>query len=258
MGGFYLGCGLLDAVGYTYVKMVGSWRPELLIKYLAFLLMCFGMSGVSLYWFQRAEAAGVGIDSSTSLLLSNLIFLQFGMLGATWLLVRDHGLTWDQVFGFQFVAPGKILFQAFKVASFGFVVSCLLGMVVHQIFELLGRESSEQAIVELFVQNQGLGQRALICFTALLMAPLVEELLFRGVLYTVLLQYLTRPLALILSSLLFGLVHFHEIGLLPLSALALLLALSYEKSRNLWVPIFAHTFFNLINLGLLLWVPSLD
>jgi len=38
----------------------------------------------------------------------------------------------------------------------------------------------------------------------------------------------------------------------------LLLALSYEKSRNLWVPIFAHTFFNLINLGLLLWVPSLD
>jgi len=61
-----------------------------------------------------------------------------------------------------------------------------------------------------------------------------------------------------LSSLLFGLVHFHEIGLLPLSALALLLALSYEKSRNLWVPIFAHTFFNLINLGLLLWVPSLD
>ena len=97
--------------------------------------------------------------------------------------------------------------------------------------------------------------RIIIALTAVLLAPLVEELLFRGVVFTALLQYLPRFWAFALSSLFFGLVHFNAVSLLPLSILAALFAWSYEKTGNLWVPILAHSLFNVINLGLMLWLP---
>jgi len=107
----------------------------------------------------------------------------------------------------------------------------------------------------LFQESTRPENRIIIALTAVLLAPLVEELLFRGVVFTALLQYLPRFWAFALSSLFFGLVHFNAVSLLPLSILAALFAWSYEKTGNLWVPILAHSLFNVINLGLMLWLP---
>jgi uncharacterized protein len=78
-------------------------------------------------------------------------------------------------------------------------------------------------------------------------APLTEELIFRGFLLQ---RWATKwglTTALILSSLVFGLLHANVVGL---SIFGLVMAVLYVQTRTLWVPIAAHAFNNAIALVL--------
>ncbi len=89
---------------------------------------------------------------------------------------------------------------------------------------------------------------------AVIIAPLWEEVVFRGVLYPFCKAHLGRWPALITTGLLFGAIHGHLPSFLPLALLGVVLGLAYERTGSLWSPILLHTFFNLgtsINLLLL-------
>ncbi len=237
------------------VLKLRSWQSESLIRYVMWILMCFGLSGVALFWLDKALEAGWNLDGQTGVLCVNLVFLQLGVVWATWWLIRDHGMSWQQAFGLSVSNPARICRFALQAALLGFLVASFLGGMIQMSLEALGQEAAPQEIVHLFQESTRPENRIIIALTAVLLAPLVEELLFRGVVFTALLQYLPRFWAFALSSLFFGLVHFNAVSLLPLSILAALFAWSYEKTGNLWVPILAHSLFNLINLGLMLWLP---
>lgn len=71
-------------------------------------------------------------------------------------------------------------------------------------------------------------------------APLGEEMLFRGFAFNALKRRFGLAAGLILSALLFTLPHSYGLGLVPVFALGLLLAWSYQNSGSLWVPILIH------------------
>lgn len=75
-------------------------------------------------------------------------------------------------------------------------------------------------------------------------APLAEEVVFRGYIYTMVKRMAGLPLAVILSGLFFGAVHMNLVALLPLTVLGIILALSYEYTGSLWAPIAIHFCFN--------------
>ena len=82
----------------------------------------------------------------------------------------------------------------------------------------------------------------------LLVAPLTEELIFRGLILYGLKKYLGNTAAAILSSLIFALLHFRVIPLpllLLLFADAILLSYFVLKWENLTPSIIAHTLINL-------------
>ena len=54
-----------------------------------------------------------------------------------------------------------------------------------------------------------------------------------------------RPLALVLSGLCFGILHGSWMGFLPLAILGMILALAYEATGSIRVPIIVHALFNL-------------
>jgi membrane protease YdiL (CAAX protease family) len=83
---------------------------------------------------------------------------------------------------------------------------------------------------------------------AVALAPVIEELMFRGILYRWIRDRGRPRLALWGSALLFGLIHFNLLALVPLTLFGALLAWLYQRSGNLVLPIFTHAFFNLINL----------
>jgi uncharacterized protein len=73
-------------------------------------------------------------------------------------------------------------------------------------------------------------------------APIAEELLFRGIILNRWRERWGTPRALIFSSLFFGFLHPHPIGL---SMFGLVVGLLYLRDKTLWTPIFCHAINNL-------------
>jgi hypothetical protein len=88
---------------------------------------------------------------------------------------------------------------------------------------------------------------------AVVLAPVAEEFIFRGMLFPFVKQLGFPKLAWFGVSFLFALIHLNAPTFVPLFALALSLTWLYEKTDNLLAPITAHALFNAANLVLLLW-----
>lgn len=91
----------------------------------------------------------------------------------------------------------------------------------------------------------GYGTRAFLLAAAVLIAPVVEELLFRGILLTALFKARTFLSAALISGAYFALVHFHAPSFLPLLALSVAFSAGYASTGSILTPIIMHALFNL-------------
>lgn len=100
------------------------------------------------------------------------------------------------------------------------------------------------------VQTMDARTIALVGLSAVVAAPLAEELLFRGLVLSWLAARVSAWGAILLSSLLFGWAHFPLWpDPIPLTFLGVVLGLSYVYSQSLWTPIFLHAAFNAANIA---------
>ena len=111
-------------------------------------------------------------------------------------------------------------------------------------YAISGPDQSPQAIVDFLLQNKGWQARALVFGIAVIAAPVTEELIFRGCLYGVLRKSRGRTAAIVMSSVLFALIHGHLPSLPGLFVLAVGLTFVYERCGSLWAPIAMHAGFN--------------
>ena len=84
---------------------------------------------------------------------------------------------------------------------------------------------------------------ALIFLLIVIFGPIVEELLFRGVILNRLAVKWGLTVSIILSSLLFGILHLDLIGSF---IFGLMMAVIYIKTQTLWAPIICHILNNFI------------
>ena len=77
-----------------------------------------------------------------------------------------------------------------------------------------------------------------------IVAPLVEEIVFRGLVFGALAGRLGIVASAVISSLLFGLVHGDPVLFPSLAALGFVAALAYAATGNLWVSIILHALNN--------------
>ena len=91
-----------------------------------------------------------------------------------------------------------------------------------------------------------IGWRWLIAFSVIVLAPLAEELLFRGLFQSALRRLFGKPWpAIAITAVLFGLVHYMVwTSIIPLALFAVMLGYSYERTGKLLSPIVAHAVFN--------------
>jgi membrane protease YdiL (CAAX protease family) len=108
-------------------------------------------------------------------------------------------------------------------------------------------QPEEQLPVRVLRASMSWPGRITLGAAAILLAPLAEEILFRGILYPAIKQAGYPHLALWGTVLLFAAVHMNAVTFLPLAVLALLLTALYERTNNLLAPIFAHALFNALN-----------
>lgn len=91
--------------------------------------------------------------------------------------------------------------------------------------------------------------RIMIVITAVFVAPVFEEMLFRGLFQSMIRSFFIRPwLSIVLSSGLFALAHQDPVHWPALFVLGMCLGYAYEKSGSLFRPIFMHAIFNAMSI----------
>ena len=167
-----------------------------------------------------------------------------GSLGVAWYLSSDRGMgNWVRDFGFRLRAR-----HAWGLlAGVGLQVGALL--VTGITITVLGSDSTpDQEVVEIAEAAKG-GALVLAFVATVLLAPLVEELIYRGVLLSRLRRSLSRHQAVLLSGGVFAIVHLADPGTLLLQPALFLIgvALGYAalRSGDLSLPLFVHAGVNL-------------
>ena len=112
--------------------------------------------------------------------------------------------------------------------------------------KLVGDPGGSNPLLELVLGSRDPLALALLAFTAVVLAPLFEELIFRGALLPVLATRLGALPAVVLSALLFGLAHISIGELAPLTVLGMGLALVRLSSGRLFPCVLMHALWNAI------------
>ena len=115
----------------------------------------------------------------------------------------------------------------------------------------LGQSTDLQLSIRLLLETTGLLPRITFLAFAVFLAPIVEEVLFRGILLPLLARRIGPVPATVLSSIGFAAIHADLGSFAPLTLLAIALSLAYARTRSLRVPIAMHMLFNAANLLLL-------
>lgn len=151
-----------------------------------------------------------------------------------------RGLSPLELFGLRRISLGRGM-----ILGMGGLMLCYPLIYLAQISSyLLGGQPEAQPIVQFLLQSETWTDRLPVIFVAVLVAPVAEEFLFRGYFYGVLRQCSGRWWALGISTLVFAGIHGHLPSFAGLALLGLLLAVIYERTGSLWVPIVMHSIFN--------------
>lgn len=137
------------------------------------------------------------------------------------------------------------------VGAVGFFIVTVTVTVANELFGPF--EAPRQGLLE--TTTAGGAATVLSIVVAVVLAPVVEETIFRGVLFQALRDRLGVGWGVALSSVAFALVHLEISQLVFQGALVLLgawFALSLHRSRSLVVPIVGHAVFNGITVTLAL------
>lgn len=188
--------------------------------------------------------------------ISNIII--FLLIGAFIFLFASfaRGRNPNQVFGINKMSWGKILIWGLGAMVPVYICLGLGSVIIQLIIPSKEKVPEMQEIVQTMISSNDITILIALLFSALIVAPIVEEIIFRGYIYPVLKKYSHRLFAGFMSSLLFAVVHGNVAGLIPLLLLAIILTLCYELTGSIFVPILIHALFNGINSFFILNLPN--
>ncbi len=131
------------------------------------------------------------------------------------------------------------------------VVQLGIGVVLQQLIQALGGEVPEvQVTVQEAVRGDG-PVPLLVALGTIVIAPVGEELLYRGVLYQALARHVPGWLAIAISGVAFGITHIEWLVIALTFPLGILLAWTVRRHGTVVVAIVAHMTFNLIGFAII-------
>ncbi len=103
----------------------------------------------------------------------------------------------------------------------------------------LGRETIQNPAAEILLETDALGMVVAVAAMAVIQAPLVEEIVFRGFFFGALRERFGRAPGVVVASAIFAFVH-PPSDWLPIFFLGAAFALAYERTGSLVAPLAAH------------------
>jgi hypothetical protein len=193
---------------------------------------------------------GEGINSSniTNLSFSILYGIQvILMLGVVWFYAiywrrsgwRDLGLTYYSLI--------KTIWYSFLALLSIILINFAYVILMTKVFKIAPPVSK----IEELVSNKNVSYIMLLAVVSII-APICEEIFFRGFLFQGFKKRWGVPAGIIISSILFSAAHLDLYNFLPLLAIGWVLAYVFHKTKSLLPVIFLHAAYNLLLILILL------
>ncbi len=224
-----------SASGSPHVADGFSWWSPF-----AAFVIAFGAGGVA---FAVLAALSGGDIDSPGVTLGATFVQDAALIGAMVFLARASGVRiTPAAFGLRRVAPGSAL----KMAVLVFIAFYVFLLAWSQ----LDPGAEDDLAADLGAKESTLALVAVIALTTIV-APIVEELFFRGFLFGALRRAIPWVWAAILSGAIFGGIHLGTpaIFLVPLAVFGALLCVLYQRTNSLIPGMGVHAFNNALALG---------
>lgn len=125
--------------------------------------------------------------------------------------------------------------------------------------KVLGIVPEEQDMVRWFVGDAySIKVKCFLTAMVLVEAPILEEMIFRGVIFRGMLSKVPFWVAVIVSGLMFSIVHLTAVAILPFMFLSYRFACAYRETGSILSPITMHCLFNGVNLVMCFCVKALE
>lgn len=111
-----------------------------------------------------------------------------------------------------------------------------------------------QNITALIMKAQSRWEWVAVLLIVSVLAPLSEEILFRGYIYHSLRLHYAAPFSMLITSLLFAVMHYDLFRLLPLTLAGFCFNLVSVRAGSVWASILMHSTWNFISAALVLLV----
>jgi membrane protease YdiL (CAAX protease family) len=178
----------------------------------------------------------------TIILLASLVAQELLLLGAlVWFTARKYGAAWATL-GLRkpdrmpWWFPGALTLAALGVIYGWVAMMSLVGWTEDD----MPAQAFDNA-----------GPLIVVVVAAVFMAPVIEELFFRGFLFGGLQEGWGWVLAAAVSSILFGMAHLSPYALVPFTLVGFLFAWSFRYTGSLASSIVAHTIVNTVSVAIL-------
>lgn len=180
-------------------------------------------------------------------LLQTACFHIPAILTVGWLLRRGKR-TWRTAFGIRAGTVRRHAAQGIMAYIAVLPATVAIGLAYRILLEWRGFPMSPQQAVSLFTQTGPLAAKVLLGGIAIIVAPIAEEILFRGILLPLALRWMRIPTAILGVSLCFACIHLHIPSIAPLFVIAVGFSLVYLYTGSLTAPIVMHMTFNAVSL----------
>lgn len=221
----------------------------------AMIIAVFLAQQIGFALFLGSEADGI-TELTPWLAVAAVILLQGPMITVFYLARRFYPAHYagrlsrsDLTVGQSFKKAGPLFLMLLPVIW----IATLLWSNILSVLNKAGvvEEFAPQELVTLFQSGGDWFAIVVLVLMAVIVAPVVEEIIFRGCIYRFLKSQTTLLSAQLISGMVFATLHANLLSFVPLVIVGILLARVYEKTGSLGVAIWFHAFFNAFSLTML-------
>ncbi len=246
-----IGAGIfaIGMVSYVVVGSLSHERAELGYGSVGTILACLGTAIVAANLLTLPYFLSVGEREPGQPLVTPIaLFLSVVVLDGALLvivyfrIVHPKVLSWHDL-GLTRVELGERVAQGFGLGVLVIVATALVEAALRSV----GIQQTQEQMFE-GVRSASLGQFFLVLIAGAVIAPIIEEIFFRGYVFTAACRTYGVIPAFILSALLFSLAHLNLQALIPILLIAVLFCFAYWKTGSLVPSIIAHMMNNALAL----------
>jgi len=145
------------------------------------------------------------------------------------------------------------------IIAYIFILPILIAVLILSMLFLnaVGYEAPPQPVFDIFFEERRGNVVLFLTIFVSILGPIIEEIFFRGFLYSAVRKRFGIIVGVLLSSALFSMLHTNIASFLPIMVLGILMAFLYETTNSLITPIAVHILHNSIIVGFVFFIKEL-